>query len=187
MLLSYPRPSLAGIGVPRVLTGTHRNPIVAGVVLKSCVLDVVGEMCLSCTFCQMLELRILTLRTIAFDRVPFPRHAHVSYAMCSCNVNRLSWAASNGKRNHGKSHETVVAIVTKHDEHQIQDPTRTRKLSRNKAERAWKVQKQKNNIVVIKFLNKKRKAGRRTEVKKVFFTFGWRGNDLLDNCQQEEN
>ena len=73
MLLGSARPSLAGIGVPWVLTGTHRcalmprvqsrqrvNPFLAGVVLSSCVLDVIGEMC-SCTFCQMLELRILTL------------------------------------------------------------------------------------------------------------------------------
>ena len=49
MLLGYPRPSLAGKGVPWVLTGTHRcalmprvasrhsaNPFEAGVVLKPC-------------------------------------------------------------------------------------------------------------------------------------------------------
>ena len=36
-----------------------RQPFVAGVVLSSCVLDAIGEMCL-CTFCQMLVLRILT-------------------------------------------------------------------------------------------------------------------------------
>ena len=49
VLLGNPRPSLAGIGVPWVLTGTHRcalmlrvasrqsaNPIVAGVIVKSC-------------------------------------------------------------------------------------------------------------------------------------------------------
>ena len=36
-----------------------RQPFVAGVVLYSCVLNVIGQMC-SCTFCQMLDLRILT-------------------------------------------------------------------------------------------------------------------------------
>ena len=60
VLWGYTRPSLAGIGVPWVLIGTHRcalmprvasrqsaNPFVARVVLKSC-----GR-----AFCQMLELR----------------------------------------------------------------------------------------------------------------------------------
>ena len=52
-----------------------------------------------------------TLRTIVFDGAPLLRHAHVSNAMCNCNVYRLSWAASNGKCNHGRSLEIVVAIV----------------------------------------------------------------------------
>ena len=47
VLLGHPRPSVAGIGVPRVLTGTRvsSRQSATGVVLKSCVLDVVGEMC----------------------------------------------------------------------------------------------------------------------------------------------
>ena len=58
MLLGYPRPSLAKhrctVGIdwdpPMCLDAqggikAKRQPIVAGVLLKSCVLDVVGEMC----------------------------------------------------------------------------------------------------------------------------------------------
>ena len=38
-------------------------------------------------------------------------HAYVSNAMCNCNVSSFVLAASNGKCDHGKSHENVVAIV----------------------------------------------------------------------------
>ena len=68
-----PRPSLAGIGVPWVLTVTHRcalmprmasrqsaNPFVAGVVLKSCGHGRGRREVLSRTFCQKLEMRKLT-------------------------------------------------------------------------------------------------------------------------------
>ena len=73
MLLGYPRHSLAGIGVPWVLNGTHRcaltpkvaikakrQPFVVGVVVKTCGLGRGRRDVLSCTFCQLLELRILT-------------------------------------------------------------------------------------------------------------------------------
>ena len=73
MLVGYPRPSLAGIGVPWVLTGTHlcalmprvasrqsANPFVVGVVLKSCVLERSRRDVLRCKCCQILELTILT-------------------------------------------------------------------------------------------------------------------------------
>ena len=56
--LGYPRPSLAGIGVPWVLTGTHRCALMPRVASRQSanplwlvkwrshvVLDVVGEMC----------------------------------------------------------------------------------------------------------------------------------------------
>ena len=73
VLLGYPRPSLAGIGVPWVLTGSHRCALMPRVASRQSANPFCGWCCLevmclgrgrrdvlSCTFCQMLELRTLT-------------------------------------------------------------------------------------------------------------------------------
>ena len=105
---------------------------------------------------RMVQTHIrTTLRTVVFDGVPSPRHAHVSNAMCDCNVYSLSLAAGNGMCKHGKSHEIVVTTdaigyreSTMNIKYNIQ--LEKRKVPTNKAEGAWKLQTQISSTVVRK-------------------------------------